>query len=139
MDSFVFMQTFDYHKHNRRASMKKILVMTAVLALMGCAEKKPLTPEEQWQGYCRSVGNAARTIMLDRQNAIEKERAIEHANKIEDDITRNFILEIIAQVYALPIEEINADVDAAREKVRAQFTEKCIATPHDKMPDYKPF
>jgi hypothetical protein len=106
---------------------------------MGCAEKKPLTPEEQWQGYCRSVGNAARTIMLDRQNAIEKERAIEHANKIEDDITRNFILEIIEQVYALPLEEINGDVDAAREKVRTQFTEKCIATPHDKMPDYKPF
>lgn len=119
--------------------MKKILVMTAVLALMGCAEKKPLTPEEQWQGYCRSVGNAARTIMLDRQNAIEKERAIEHANKIEDDIIRNFILEIIEQVYALPLEEINGDVDAAREKVRTQFTEKCIATPHDKMPDYKPF
>jgi hypothetical protein len=139
MDSFVFMQTFDYHKHNRRASMKKILVVTAVLALMGCAEKKPLTPEEQWQGYCRSVGNAARTIMLDRQNAIEKERAIEHANKIEDDITRNFISEIIEQVYALPLEEINGDVDAAREKVRTQFTEKCIATPHDKMPDYKPF
>jgi hypothetical protein len=139
MDSFVFMSTFDYHKHNRRASMKKILVVTAVLALMGCAEKKPLTPEEQWQGYCRSVGNAARTIMLDRQNAIEKERAIEHANKIEDDITRNFISEIIEQVYALPLEEINGDVDAAREKVRTQFTEKCIATPHDKMPDYKPF
>lgn len=119
--------------------MKKILVVTAVLALMGCAEKKPLIPEEQWQGYCRSVGNAARTIMLDRQNAIEKERAIEHANKIEDDITRNFILEIIEQVYALPLEEINGDVDAAREKVRTQFTEKCIATPHDKMPDYKPF
>ena len=119
--------------------MKKILVVTAVLALMGCAEKKPLTPEEQWQGYCRSVGNAARTIMLDRQNAIEKERAIEHANKIEDDITRNFILEIIEQVYALPLEEINGDVDAAREKVRTQFTEKCIATPHDKMPDYNPF
>ncbi|AVH48794.1 MULTISPECIES: hypothetical protein [Acinetobacter] len=119
--------------------MKKILVVTAVLALMGCAEKKPLTPEEQWQGYCRSVGNAARTIMLDRQNAIEKERAIEHANKIEDDITRNFISEIIEQVYALPLEEINGDVDAAREKVRTQFTEKCIATPHDKMPDYKPF
>ena len=119
--------------------MKKILVVTAVLALMGCAEKKPLTPEEQWQGYCRSVGNAARTIMLDRQNAIEKERAIEHANKIEDDITRNFILEIIEQVYALPLEEINGDVDAAREKVRTQFTEKFIATPHYKIPDYKPF
>ncbi|MBF4521508.1 MULTISPECIES: hypothetical protein [Acinetobacter] len=119
--------------------MKKILVVTAVLALMGCAEKKPLTPEEQWQGYCRSVGNAARTIMLDRQNAIEKERAIEHANKIEDDTTRTFILEIIEQIYALPIDEIKGDADAAREKIRAQFTEKCIATPHDKMPDYKPF
>ncbi len=49
------------------------------------------------------------------------------------------LLEIIEQVYALPLEEINGDVDAAREKVRTQFTEKCIATPHDKMPDYKPF
>lgn len=58
MDSFVFMQTFDYHKAQQEASMKKILVVTAVLALLGCAEKKPLTPEEQWQGYCRSVGNA---------------------------------------------------------------------------------
>ncbi len=33
--------------------MKKILVVTAVLVLVGCGEKKPLTPEEQWQGYCR--------------------------------------------------------------------------------------
>lgn len=119
--------------------MKKLFALSVIAALVGCSEKAPLTPEQQWQGYCKSVGNAARTIMLDRQNAIEKERAIEHANKIEDDITRNFILEIIEQVYALPLEEINGDVDAAREKVRTQFTEKCIATPHDKMPDYKPF
>ena len=54
--------------------MKKLLALSFMLALAGCAEKKPLTPEEQWQGYCRSVGNAARTIMLDRQNAIEKEK-----------------------------------------------------------------
>ena len=109
----------------------------------GCSgrlcREKPLTPEEQWHGYCRSVGNAARTIMLDRQNAIEKEKAVEHANKIDDDITRGFILNIIDEVYALPEQEIKTDVDAAREKVRAEFTEKCIATPHDKMPDYKPF
>lgn len=119
--------------------MKKLLALSFMLALAGCAEKKPLTPEEQWQGYCRSVGNAARTIMLDRQNAIEKEKAVEHANKIDDDITRGFILNIIDEVYALPEQEIKTDVDAAREKVRAEFTEKCITTPHDKMPDYKPF
>ncbi|HJF28037.1 hypothetical protein OC498_02000 [Acinetobacter bohemicus] len=119
--------------------MKKLLVLSFMVALVGCAEKKPLTPEEQWQGYCRSVGNAARTIMLDRQNAIEKDKAIEHANKIDDDTTRTFILGIIDEIYALPKEEINQDVAAAREKVRAEFTQKCIATPHDEMPDYKPF
>ena len=119
--------------------MNKLFALIVFITLVGCAEKKPLTAEQQWHGYCTSIGNAANTIMFDRQNGIEKTAALEHANKIEDDITRNFILEIIAQVYALPIEEINADVDAAREKVRAQFTEKCIATPHDKMPDYKPF
>ena len=119
--------------------MKKLLALSFMLALAGCAEKKPLTPEEQWQGYCRSVGNAARTIMLDRQNAIEKEKAIEHALKIDDETTKGFILNIIDEVYALPAEEIKADVKAAREKVRAEFTEKCIATPHDELPDYKPF
>ena len=68
-----------------------------------------------------------------------RRKAVEHANKIDDDITRGFILNIIDEVYALPEQEIKTDVDAAREKVRAEFTEKCIATPHDKMPDYKPF
>ena len=119
--------------------MKKILVVTAVLALMGCAEKKPLTPEEQWQGYCRSVGNAARTIMLDRQNAIEKERAIEHANKIEDVTTKTFILDIIEQVYAFPLAEIDKEPENSRKQFKQKMTEKCIATPHDELPDYKPF
>ena len=90
--------------------MKKLLALSFMLALAGCAEKKPLTPEEQWQGYCRSVGNAARTIMLDRQNAIEKEKAIEHANKIDDETTKGFIRNIIDEVYAIPAEEIKADV-----------------------------
>lgn len=39
--------------------MKKLLALSVLIALVGCAEKKPLTAEEQWQGYCRSVGNAA--------------------------------------------------------------------------------
>ncbi|OTG88314.1 hypothetical protein B9T31_02005 [Acinetobacter sp. ANC 4558] len=119
--------------------MKKLVVLVVFAMLVGCAEKKPLTMEEQWHGYCKSVGNAARTIMLDRQNAIEKDQAIEHANKIDDDTTKTFILEIIEYVYALPEREIKQDIEGAREKVRSEFTAKCIATPHDKMPDYKPF
>ncbi|OTG77672.1 hypothetical protein B9T33_15125 [Acinetobacter sp. ANC 5054] len=119
--------------------MKKLFALSVIAALVGCAEKAPLTPEQQWHGYCKSVGNAARTIMLDRQNAIEKDKAVEHASKIEDETTKGFILNIIDEVYALPQAEINADVEKAREKIRAEFTEKCIATPHTEMPDYKPF
>ena len=78
--------------------MKKLFALAAVIALVGCVEKKPLTPEEQWHGYCKSIGNAARSIMLDRQNAIEKDKAIEHANKVEDEMTKAFALEIIEDV-----------------------------------------
>ncbi|MFH7807924.1 hypothetical protein ACE01U_04580 [Acinetobacter sp. BSP-153] len=119
--------------------MKKLFVLAAAIALVGCAEKKPLTPEEQWHGYCKSVGNAARSIMLDRQNAIEKDKAIEHANKVEDATTKAFILDIIEHVYALPEADIKSDIEGAREKIRVAYTEKCIATPHKDMPDYKPF
>ncbi|KGT48108.1 hypothetical protein [Acinetobacter sp. HR7] len=119
--------------------MKKLLALSVLVALVGCAEKKPLTPEEQWQGYCRSVGNAARSIMLDRQNGIEKDKAVEHADKIEDETTKGFIMTIIDDVYKMPMAEITKDVDASREAVRVKYTEKCTATPHDEMPDYKPF
>ena len=81
--------------------MKKILLIAMSLLFVGCSEKKPLTPEEQWHGFCTSVGNAARSIVFDRQQAIEKTQAVEHANKIEDEITKKFILNIIEKVYAL--------------------------------------
>ena len=119
--------------------MKNFLPFTILIALIGCSEKKPLTPEEQWHGYCTSMGNAARSIMLDRQNAIQKAQAVEHANKIEDQITKTFILNIIEEVYAMPQQNITANPDAIREQIRTEITQKCIATPHDKMPDYKPF
>jgi len=133
------LKKFDYDRANRRVVMKKLFALAAVIALVGCAEKKPLTPEEQWHGYCKSIGNAARSIMLDRQNAIEKEKAIEHANKVEDEMTKAFALEIIEDVYALPEAEIKSDIEGAREKIRVKYTEKCFATPHTEMPDYKPF
>ncbi|MBJ9985117.1 hypothetical protein IAE19_06620 [Acinetobacter sp. S40] len=119
--------------------MKKVLFLVLGLALVGCSEKKPLTAEEQWHGYCTSMGNAARSIMLDRQNAIEKAQAVEHAKKIEDEITRSFILKIIDEVYSMPIDQLQNNPDAARENIRKQTTDQCIATPHDKMPNYKPF
>lgn len=119
--------------------MNKLFVLGVCVVVAGCAEKAPLSPEEQWKGYCTSVGNAGRTIMLDRQNAIPKDQALAHANKIEDEITRGFILDAIEQVYAMPLNEINDDVKARREAFRQRMTDKCLATPHDKMPDYKPF
>ena len=44
--------------------MQKFVMLGAlstVLLMVGCAEKKPATPEEIWQGYCTSIGNAARS------------------------------------------------------------------------------
>jgi hypothetical protein len=119
--------------------MKKVLFIAIGLVMAGCAEKKPLTPEEQWHGYCVSVGNAARSITLDRQNGIEQKQAMEHAAKIEDETTRKFIFNILDKVYALPVEELKQDPDALREKLKNQFMEECLVTPHDKLPNYKLF
>ena len=119
--------------------MKKLLAIGVVLALMGCAEKAPLTPEQQWQGYCKSVGNAARTILFDRQNGIPVEKAKEHAEKIEDETTKKFIFEIIERVYAMPEQEIKDDVEGSRELIRAEFNQKCVDTPFEHLPEYKAF
>jgi hypothetical protein len=120
--------------------MKKLLVIAAVCVLTtACAKKAPLTPEEQWRGYCTSIGNAGRSIMLDWQNGIEKEKAVEHANKVEDPTTKAFVLDAIEQVYALDTKTAKDDVTARRDAFKNQLTEKCLATPHQEMPDYKPF
>jgi hypothetical protein len=130
---------FDYDKENRRLFMNKLLVVALSLSVIGCAEKKPLTVEEQWKGYCTSVGNAASTIMFDRQNAIDKKAALEHANKVEDNTTKTFILDTIEQVYAFPLEQIKADPEGTRKQFKQKMTDKCLATPHDTLPNYKPF
>lgn len=118
--------------------MKKILVLGAVLALAGCAEKKPLTAEEQWQGYCKSIGNAARSIMLDRQNGIPKAQAVEHANQVEDPIIKDMIKQLIEQAYGYADAQVKQDQDAFREQFKEQARQRCLVTPHDKMPNYKP-
>ena len=124
--------------------MNKFAILTAlgaVVMISGCAEKKPATPEEIWQGYCTSVGNAARSITLDRQNGIELKEALEHANKVKDPTTHGFIVEYLEKIYAMPTEELKADKDAVQAKFKKEAYEQCLKTPHDpkKMPDYKPF
>ncbi len=37
-------------------------------------------------------GECSKSILFDRQQAIEKSQAIEHANKIEDEITKKIHL-----------------------------------------------
>ncbi|WP_111860999.1 hypothetical protein [Acinetobacter sp. CFCC 10889] len=116
-------------------------VLGTVVVLSGCAEKKPATPEEIWKGYCTSIGNAARSITLDRQNGITKKEAIDYANKVTDPMTKGFVLQYLEKIYAIPETELKADADAVQKKFKQQALEQCLNTPHDpkKMPDYKPF
>ncbi|OTG83035.1 hypothetical protein [Acinetobacter sp. ANC 4648] len=124
--------------------MKKLVIFGAistVLVMAGCSEKKPATPEEIWKGYCTSIGNAARSITLDRQNGITQKEAIENANKLTDPTTKAFITAQIEKIYAFPQEQLKADKDAVQAQFKQEAFETCLNTPHDptKMPDYKPF
>ena len=119
--------------------MKKFLVLGVMVALVGCAEKKPLTPEEQWQGYCKSIGNAARSIMLDRQNIIPKDQAVTHANQVQDPIIKKMVMQLIDEAYQYSDAEVKQDKDIFREQFKEKAYQRCLTTPHDKMPNYKPF
>lgn len=124
--------------------MQKFVILGAistVLLMAGCAEKKPATPEEIWKGYCTSIGNAARSITLDRQNGITHKEALDYANKVTDPMTKQFVTEYLEKIYAMPDAELKADRDAVQSKFKQQAFEQCLNTPHDpnKMPDYKPF
>ena len=65
---------------SRSMMMNKVLLIAIGLVLVGCSKKEPLTPEQQWHGYCVSLGNAARSITLDRQNGIEQKQATNREN-----------------------------------------------------------
>ena len=90
--------------------MKKVFLIAIGLVLVGCADKKQLTPAEQWHGYCVSVGNAARSITLDRQNGIEQKQAKEHADKIEDETLVLLDDEPLCPVCKLPADIMNRDL-----------------------------
>ena len=124
--------------------MKKLFILSVLgsaIMFTGCAEKKPLTPEEQWQGYCKSIGNAARSIILDRQNGITEKDALDYANKVTDATTKKFVLEQVAKVYAYPADQLETDRNALQVKFRDEATKQCLDTPFDPkaLPDYKQF
>lgn len=117
------------------------LSLLAGVFLAGCSEKPPATPEQKWTGYCTSIGNAARTITLDRQNGITKQEALDYANKVTDATTKGFLLAQIEEIYAFPADQLKVDKDAIQAQFKQQATDSCLKTPHDPehMPDYKPF
>ncbi len=143
LENIPFRKFFQYDMSQQENVMKSLVILSisAALLMSGCAEKKPATPEEIWQGYCTSIGNAARTIALDRQNGITKQQAIDYANKVTDATTKGFVLEYLEKIYALPDAELKADKDAVQARFKKEAYEQCVNTPHDpkKMPDYKPF
>jgi hypothetical protein len=119
--------------------MKKVVLIALGLILMGCGKKEPLTPEQQWHGYCVSIGNAARSIALDRQNGIEEKQAKEHASKIEDEMTVNLFSKLLKRFTDFQSDQLKSDPDAIREHLKKKFTDQCLVTPHDKLPNYKSF
>ncbi|WP_445115896.1 hypothetical protein [Acinetobacter sp. WZC-1] len=121
--------------------MKKLLILSVVLMVVGCTAKKPATPEEQWKGYCTSIGNAARSITLDRQNGISHKEALEYASKVTDPTTKGLIIAQLEKIYALPEDQLKSDKDAVQAKFKQEAYTVCVNTPHDPahMPDYKPF
>jgi hypothetical protein len=54
-------------------------------------------------------------------------------------MTSKFIFEIIETVYRLPVDQLKSDPDAIREDLKKKFTDQCLVTPHDKLPNYKSF
>ena len=143
LENIPFRKFFQYDMSQQENVMKSLVILSisAALLMSGCAEKKPATPEEIWQGYCTSIGNAARTIALDRQNGITKQQAIDYANKVADATTKGVVLEYLEKIYDLPDAELKADKDAVQARFKKEAYEQCVNTPHDpkKMPDYKPF
>ena len=77
------------------------------------------------------MGNAARSILFDRQQAIEKSQAIEHANKIEDEITKNSSL-ILLKSLRHSTRRIKTNPEALQEKIRKQMTDECLDLPMTK-------
>lgn len=64
---------------------------------------------------------------------------IEYVNKVEDEMIKVFVLEIIEDVYVLFEVEIKFDIEGVCEKICVKYIEKCIVILYIEMLDYKLF
>ncbi|GAB3044598.1 hypothetical protein GCM10027155_07050 [Acinetobacter apis] len=108
-------------------NMKKYVVfgLLSVMALAGCA-KKQLTPQEEWQGFCKNIPSAAFNVMTDRQQGIEKNAALEHIKKIENVDAQHYLAQIIEQAYQIPIYEQLEQKEKSMEDFKKNRYEECV-------------
>lgn len=111
--------------------MYKIYLFTLLIGsslLLACS-KNPLnlTAEQQWQRFCTTYHGAAYNIMHDRQNGVEYEKALAHAEKLPEGKQRELILELLKAAYQQP-QHANFDArQQAKEQFRQGKFEQCIA------------
>lgn len=86
--------------------------------LIACS-KNPLnlTAEQQWQRFCTTYQGAAYNIMHDRQNGVEYDKALAHAEKLPEGKQRELILALLKTAYQQP-QHANFD---ERQKAKEQF------------------
>lgn len=108
--------------------MKKLLLLVlGSVVLTGCGGHKQVSPQEAWQGFCKSIPSAAFNIMTDRQQGIDKNAALENAKKIQDQYARDYLVSLVEEAYNVPLYEQMAQ----KEKAMADFGkgryESCVA------------
>ncbi|MCF9045946.1 hypothetical protein [Acinetobacter nectaris] len=108
--------------------MKKLLLLAVSgILLVGCGGHKQVSPQEAWQGFCKSIPSAAYNIMTDRQQGITESAALENAKKIQDEHARNYLVSLVEEAYKVPLYEQMAD----KEKAMADFGkgryDSCVA------------
>ena len=114
-----------------KSSPRLILMScTAVLLLSGCGERKPMSPEENWQRFCYTYEDAAYNIMSDRQHQITEKQALEHIEKIQAGVERDMLEQLVKQAHQTPAFVQQVDKEKAMDDFKAGKYQACMA----KMP-----
>lgn len=108
--------------------MKKILfVIASALLVTNCSEPKKLTPQEAWQGFCKSASSTAFNIMTDRQQGIKKEDALTHIKKIQDPQAQSYLADLIEEAYQVPLYTQMHQKEEAMDKFSQNRESSCVA------------
>lgn len=105
--------------------MKRILFL-AVVALAGCGQQKEVTPQEAWQKFCTSIPSASYNIMTDRQQGIAKEKALEHAKKLQEPKAQQYVVSLIEEAYKVPLYDQMTDKEKAMDDFTKNRYESCL-------------